>query len=125
MTTINGGQGRWAKRVLGGLGILVLLALALSLATMGMNNTGMMFMGNGQMWGSGWLGWGLMWFMGLLWMAAVIAIPVAVVYWLVGGRQTQGTSGEDTALAILREQHARGEIDEEEYETRRTTLENH
>jgi putative membrane protein len=124
MTTTNAGQGRWTKRLIGGLGVLALIAVVFTLAAMGMNNTGVMPMWDGHMWGMGdGLGWGLMWIVGLLWMVALVAIPVAVIYWLVGGR-TDEEAG-DGALTVLRERYARGEIDDEEYETRRATLETH
>lgn len=122
MTTTNVGQGRWTKRFIGGLGALALVAIAVTLATMGMHNTGIMPMWDGHMWGGGgWLGWGLMWIVGLLWMVALVAIPVAVIYWLVGGRAAGQT--DDSALTVLRERYARGEIDDEEYEARRAVLE--
>ena len=66
--------------------------------------------------------WG-MWFAGplmmLLFVAAVVAITVAVVRWL--GHGGQGGSGE-RALAILRERLARGEISPEEYEARKRLI---
>jgi putative membrane protein len=124
MTTTNAGQGRWTKRLIGGLGVLALIAVVFTLAAMGMNNTGVMPMWDGHMWGMGdGLGWGLMWIVGLLWMVALVAIPVAVIYWLVGGRPDEEAG--DGALTVLRERYARGEIDDEEYETRRATLEPH
>lgn len=122
MTTTNAGQGRWTKRLIGGFGALALVTITVTLATMGMNNPGGMPMWDGHMWGMGsGLGWGLMWIIGLLWMVALVAIPVALIYWLVSGRTTEEAG--DGALAVLRERYARGEIDDEEYETRRAKLE--
>lgn len=57
----------------------------------------------------------------LLWMALLIGLPIYLVYWLVTRFKTDGQT-EDAALAVLREQYARGEIDDEEYERRRGRL---
>jgi putative membrane protein len=62
---------------------------------------------------------------GLLWMAIIIGLPIYLVYWLMARSQTD-ESAEDSALVVLREQYARGEIDDEEFERRRGHLmENH
>jgi putative membrane protein len=58
---------------------------------------------------------------GLLWMALIIGLPIYLVYWLVARSQTDGPA-EDRALVALREQYARGEIDDEEFERRRGRL---
>lgn len=68
---------------------------------------------------AGW-GWGMMLF-GLPWMTLLIALPVYFVYWLVTRSQTDGHTA-DSALVILREQYARGEIDDEEFDRRRDRL---
>ncbi len=75
-------------------------------------------------WHYGW-GWGHMIFGSLLmivFLAGVILLVVLVVRWL-GGPST-GAPGErrKTALEILQERFARGEIDKEEYEERKRTL---
>lgn len=72
---------------------------------------------DGQM--AGW-GWGMMVF-GLLWMGLLIGLPVYLVYWLATRTHSE-SQPEDSALAVLREQYARGEIDDEEYERRRDGL---
>jgi putative membrane protein len=78
-------------------------------------------MGWGGGWGSG-VGWG--WFsivhMVLWWF--LIALGIAVLAkWLFGGGRHH-TSGEDRALAILRERFARGEIDKAEFDARKRDL---
>jgi len=80
----------------------------------------------GWMWHSGW-GWGGMIFGGGLLMVAfwavVIVLIVLLVRWLGGSAATHHPDqARPTALDILRERYARGEIDKEEYEERRRTL---
>ena len=75
---------------------------------------------DGHMTGWGLWGWGMMLF-SLLWMALIIGLPIYLVYWLVARSQTDGPA-EDRALVALREQYARGEIDDEEFERRRGRL---
>jgi putative membrane protein len=71
--------------------------------------------------------------LGLLWFAMSIAVTVGIIVlivlgirWLVqhsgSGPQAGTRPGEDSALAVLRERFARGEIDAEEFEARRRTL---
>jgi putative membrane protein len=74
----------------------------------------------------GWHGPGAWWspFIGILMLAAVVAVIVAGIlvlrhFWHVGERGT--ASGQ--ARAILDERYARGEIDREEYLRRRRDLE--
>lgn len=65
-------------------------------------------------------GWGMMLF-GLLWMALIFGLPIYLVYWLATRSGPDGPA-EDSALSVLREQYARGEIDDEEYDHRRDRL---
>jgi putative membrane protein len=67
-------------------------------------------------WGAGGL---VMMLMMLVFWGLVIAGLVLGVRWLAG----QGRAGErDEALQILRQRYARGEIDKEEFETRKRAL---
>lgn len=66
-------------------------------------------------WGGGW-GW-YWWPMHLLWWALVIAGVVVLVRWLSGGRRDR-RGGQDSAVAILRERYARGEINQKEFDER-------
>jgi len=69
----------------------------------------------------GW-GWGLMGVgMLLFWMLIILAI-VALVKWL-RTPQADASPREKTALAILQERYARGEIDREEYQQKKADLE--
>jgi putative membrane protein len=66
----------------------------------------------------------------VLWIAfvvLVIALIVLAIRWLIrslnaSSPPVSGGAGDDTALALLRERFARGEIDADEYELRRKTL---
>ena len=66
----------------------------------------------------GWMGGTLGWLWMLIWMLIPIALIVGLVYLLRPRATTSETEGTDHALEALREQYARGEIDDEEYETR-------
>ncbi|WP_255494126.1 SHOCT domain-containing protein [Halarchaeum sp. CBA1220] len=68
---------------------------------------------------AGW-GWGMMLF-ALLWMALLVAVPLSLIYWL-GTRSQSNGPAEDSALAVLQERYARGEIDDEEFDRRRARL---
>ncbi|WP_433633541.1 SHOCT domain-containing protein [Halomicrococcus sp. NG-SE-24] len=77
--------------------------------------------GGGNMWGDGWMtGFGWMGLWGVLWMLLLVALPIALVYFLTSRREPQ--QGTDTAVAALRERYARGEINDEEFETHRAKL---
>jgi putative membrane protein len=70
-------------------------------------------------------GWGHMLFGGLmmvLFWGAVIALAVFLVRGLTRGRGDAMVQPRPTALDILQERYARGEIDREEYEQRRHDL---
>lgn len=75
-------------------------------------------------WGDGWgAGWGLFWLLHILWWVFIVLGIMALVRWSFGRcpRGARG-SGEDRALAILRERYARGEIDKAEFEERKRDL---
>ncbi len=63
----------------------------------------------------------------LAFVVFVVAVVVLGVRWLMRNSNTPPAGGpavtpEDSALRMLRERFARGEIDAEEYEQRRRTL---
>lgn len=70
-----------------------------------------------DMGGYGW-GMGFGWvFVVLFWVLVIVGI-VAIVTWLSGGGRRA-----NTALQILQERYARGEIDQQEYQQKRQDLE--
>lgn len=77
-----------------------------------------------HMWDGGWHGmfFGPL-FMVLFFVALVVAV-VVVMRWLGGlpPHHSHHTPGGKTALDVLKERYARGEIDKEEFEERRRVL---
>ncbi len=71
------------------------------------------------MWGV-WGAWGIgmMLMMLLFWGLVIVAIVLGVRWLVTQGRETRS----DTALDILRQRYARGEIDKEEFEARKRDL---
>jgi len=61
--------------------------------------------------------WGLVW---VLFVVAVVAIALYLVFRLAGEQEASETG--DDALAVLERRYARGEIDDDEFEQRRTRL---
>lgn len=71
-------------------------------------------------WGDGaWgFGWAFMSMFHVLWWVLLVAGAVVLFRTITGNRRPRG----DSALDILRERYARGEIDAAEYEERRRQL---
>lgn len=89
------------------------LLMAVTMPAMGMWGWG--HMGDAGAWGGGEWMWLLMWFV-------VLTVALGIGYLLYRGiLQTDGHS-EDPALEELRIAYARGELSEEEFETRRERL---
>ena len=72
--------------------------------------------GHPMMWGA-W-GFGMMIMMILFWALIIVAVVVGI-RWLAGQRNE---SRLDSALEILRQRYARGEINKEEFEARKKDL---
>lgn len=73
--------------------------------------------------GGAWPVMGLGWiFMVLVWVLVVVGI-VALVRWLGMSSGERRKEADKTALEILRERYARGEIERDEYEQKRRDLE--
>lgn len=72
-----------------------------------------------MMWGSGFgWGWFMMGFGGVLWIAIVVVLGWAVIRWLESRTHVSGPS----ALEILRQRYAHGEIDATTFEQMRERL---
>ena len=86
--------------------------------------------GNGWMWNGGGWGWG--WIVGavvlvVLFALVITAIVLAIRYFSGGGGHRGPGSPQQARGAedVLGERFARGEIDEDEYRRRMTTLQEH
>jgi putative membrane protein len=80
-------------------------------------------------WGWNHMGWGAGWGMGfgglfmiLFWVAIIVAV-VLLLKWLAGGSARFAPPREKSALDILKERYARGEIGKDEFEQKKRDLE--
>jgi putative membrane protein len=82
-----------------------------------------------HMWGGGGPGWFLGPFFMIFILAAIVALVVLVVRWLVPGQSDlfsatkSGSPTGNNPVDILKERFAKGEIDKKEFEDRRKVLE--
>jgi putative membrane protein len=79
----------------------------------------------GWMPGPGMMGWGgLGWIFMIVFWALVIVGLIFLVKWLAGlsHSQTMRGKGPDSAMEILRERYAKGEINKEEFEQKKRDL---
>ena len=62
----------------------------------------------------------------LIFIIGIIVLIALAIRWLIrssrNDRYQPGAAGDDSALAVLRERYARGEIDAAEFEERKRTL---
>jgi putative membrane protein len=73
-------------------------------------------------WGCGYGGFGMFGLFHLMGWVLLVVGTVALVRWSLHYGRHKGASGDDRALAILRERFARGEIDKTEFDTRKRDL---
>ncbi len=77
---------------------------------------------NGMSIFGGW-GMGFGWiFMLLFWILVILGI-IAIIKWLSNSSASSDRIRGKTALDIVNERYARGEIDQEEYETKKRNIE--
>lgn len=76
-----------------------------------------------MMWGNGYGGWWFGWVPMILFWIVLIFIIVALAKWLFGGHANHDRRTEKSALDILKERYARGEIGKEEFDQKKHDLE--
>jgi len=73
----------------------------------------------------GWDPFGFLW--AILWAVIVIIVIVSLVRWIGGGRRRGSRhdwlGGSHSAIDILKERYAKGEIDKKEFEEKKRDLE--
>lgn len=72
------------------------------------------------LWSMGWSGWILMTF---FWVAVIVGIVMLIRYLWSAQKQGPSTLDKRDPFDILKERYAKGEIDTQEFEERKSTLE--
>jgi putative membrane protein len=103
--------------------ILMISLMVLSLtADYGYTQMGQGMMGPGMMnWGYG-MGWGWSIIMMTFWIAVIVGIIFLIRWVVLSTDRRRETQSEDSALEILRNRYARGEINKEEFEEKKKDL---
>ena len=103
--------------------IFMISIMILSLtAVYGYTQTGPGTMGPGMMnWGYG-MGWGWSIIMMVFWIAVIVGIIFLIRWIALSTDRRHETSAEDSAMEILRNRYARGEINKEEFEEKKKDL---
>jgi putative membrane protein len=99
----------------------VLVGIVAALAFVGAAVTGY-WMASGYGGGAGMMGWGGGWGDGSMFGFGLSGLVLVLVVVVVLARSWRGAASEDRALAILIEHHARGEMGNAEFDTRKRDL---
>ena len=104
---------------------MLMMSLMILLLTAGYGYTqmgGQGMMGPGMMnWGYG-MGWGWSIIMMVFWIAVIVGIIFLIRWIALSTDRRHETSAGDSAMEILRNRYARGEINKEEFEEKKKDL---
>lgn len=103
--------------------IFMISILMLSLTSVyGYTQMGPSMMGPGMMnWGYG-MGWGWSIIMMAFWIAVIVGIIFLIRWVVLSTDRRRETRGEDSALEILKQRYAKGEINKEEFTEKKKDL---
>ena len=74
----------------------------------------------GYGWDGGWMGFGIIGML-MFWVLMIVGI-VVLVKWVIGSQFSRSLPPTKTAIDIVKERYARGEIDKEEFEQKKRDL---
>jgi len=94
---------------------LIIASLILPVVALADSNDCPMFM-MGSFSGYGWFGWFLM----VLFWALIITASILLIRWII--KQFQSENKDKSALDLLKERYAKGEINEQEFEEKKKKL---
>ena len=102
--------------------LMISLMILLLTAGYGYTQIGQGMMGPGMMnWGYG-MGWGWSIIMMVFWIAVIVGIIFLIRWIALSTDRRHETSAGDSAMEILRNRYARGEINKEEFEEKKKDL---
>ncbi len=102
--------------------LLICISILALTTTYGYSQTGPGMMGQGMMnWGYG-MGWGWSIIMLVFWISVIVGIIFLIRWVVLSSDRRHGAKTEDSALEILRQRYARGEINKQEFEEKKKDL---